>query len=101
MRKISLFILFSLLAANLFAHAGEVHTYMGTVKILQGSDAFMLKTAEGKELKVTTAKTTLYLHADGHPAKQSEVVVGRRVVVTMAKDGKTATRIKIGAMSKK
>ena len=101
MRKISLFILFSLLAANLFAHAGEVHTYMGTVTMLHGSNAFMMKTAEGKELTITTAKTTVYVHADGHPAKQSEVVVGMRVVVTMAKDAKTATHVKIGAMSKK
>lgn len=101
MRKISLFILFSLLAANLFAHAGEVHTYMGTVTMLHGSNTFMMKTSARKELTISTAKTTLYLHADGRPAKQSEVVVGRRVVVTMAKDGKTATRIKIGAMSKR
>ena len=100
MRKISLFIICSLLAANLFAHAGEVHTYMGTVTMLHGSNTFMMKTSEGKELTISTAKTTLYLHADGQPAKQSEVVAGRRIVVTMAKDGKTATRIKIGAMSK-
>lgn len=101
MRKISLFILFSLLAANLFAHAGEVHTYMGTVTMLHGNSVFMMKTSQGKEITVSTAKATVYMHADGHPGKQSEVVVGRRVAVTMAKDGKTATRIKIGAMEKK
>lgn len=101
MRRTSLFIvLLILISTNLFAHAGEVHTYMGTVTMLHGNGAFMMKTAEDKVLTVSTSKSTVYVHADGRVAKYSEVVTGRRVVVTMSKDGKTATRVKLGAMSR-
>jgi hypothetical protein len=73
---------------------------MGTVTVLQGDNAFMIKTTDGKVITVTTSPTTKYLHADDHAASRSEVVVGSRVVVKMNKDGKTADSVKIGSGKK-
>jgi hypothetical protein len=93
------FVLLFLVAASAFAHAGEVHTYMGTVTTLHGGE-FMMKTKEGKEITVETTKSTKFLHADNHPAKLSELAVGSRVVVRMSKDGKTAASVKMSAPKK-
>lgn len=78
-----------------FAHAGEVHQYMGTITTLNKDSSFMLKKTDGKEMHVQVAKTTKYLHADDHAGKASEVKVGTRVVVKMSKDGKTALSVKM------
>ncbi len=98
MRKLMAVSLFVLLAAgSAFAHAGHIHTYMGTVSMLHGGGGFMIKTTDGKSVRVETAKATSYVNAAGHAAKPSDVIVGSRVVVKMGLDGKTATSVKIGA----
>src|SRR5438034_7914918 len=44
MRKLMAVSLFVLLAAgSAFAHAGHIHTYMGTVSMLHGGGGFMIK----------------------------------------------------------
>jgi hypothetical protein len=102
MRK---FVLYSLLlvvvstvAVNAFGHAGEVHTHMGTITMLHEDGSFVMKKTDGKSMHVEVAKTTRYLHADGHAAKHAELAAGKRVVVTLSKDGRTATTIKLAAV---
>jgi hypothetical protein len=85
----------------LFAHAGHVHTYMGTVTMLHGEHAFMMKTTDGKDLTVETSPRTTWTHQDGHVAKRSDLAVGDRVVVKLTTDGKTAASVKMGAPKKK
>lgn len=97
MRKFILFSVLLVVALNAFGHAGEVHTYMGTVTAIHDDGSFMLKTTDGKTKHVQVSKTTTYLHADGKSAKRTELATGKRVVVTIAKDGKTATTIKLAA----
>jgi hypothetical protein len=96
---ISLFLVFTVSYA--FAHAGEVHTYMGTVTKLNGASGFTLKTADGKQITVQTSKSTTYWHANNQAAKWSEIVTGSRVVVKMSKDGKTAASVKMSPAKKK
>src|SRR5450759_1588694 len=83
---ISLFLLLAVTSA--FAHAGHVHTYMGSVTMLHGDNAFMMKTTDGKDLTIETSEKTSWLSSDNHAAKQSELAVGTRVVVKMSTDGK-------------
>ncbi|MEA2163524.1 MAG: hypothetical protein QOK37_1651 [Thermoanaerobaculia bacterium] len=92
---ISLFFLLAVTGA--FAHAGHLHTYMGSVTMLDGDNAFMMKTTDGKDLTVATSKSTSWLRADNRAAKQSELTVGARVVVKMSTDGKTAASVKMAA----
>ena len=100
MRKVILYSLLLLVALNAFGHAGEVHKYMGTITAVHDDGSFMLKKTDGKTMHVQVAKTTAYQHADGHTAKRGEVVTGKRVVVTIAKDGKTASLVKLAAAKK-
>ncbi len=97
MRKLILYSLLLLLALNAFGHAGEVHTYMGTVSALHDDGSFMLKKTDGNSMHVHVSRTTAYLHANGNAARPAELVAGKRVVVTIGKDGKTATTIKLAA----
>jgi hypothetical protein len=83
-----------------FAHAGEVHTYMGTVTKLEADGSFTMEKTDGKTITVLTSKATTYLHADNHAADASELKVGSRVVVKMSTDGKTATRVQMSAPPK-
>lgn len=99
-KTLSVMALIALAATSALAHAGHMHTYMGTVTMLHGSDAFMIKTSDGKDVTVRTSAKTTYLHAGDHPAKQSELAVGERVVVKMSLDGKTAATVKIGPAKK-
>jgi len=96
MRKLILPSLAVLIALNAFAHAGEVHTYMGTVTALDNDGSFTLNKTDGNPVHVEVATTTIYRHADGRPATRTDLEVGRRVVVTIAKDGKTAMVVKVG-----
>jgi hypothetical protein len=84
-----------------FAHAGHVHTYMGSITMLQGDGGFMMKTTDGKDLTVQTTPKTSWLRADGHAAKSNELIVGSRVVVRMSVDGKTAASVKMSPPAKK
>ncbi len=100
-RHLSRSIAFSvlLIAASAFAHAGHVHTYMGTVTMMQG-DSFTIKTTSGKDITVLMSPKTTYRHSDNHAAQRSELAVGMRVVVKMSTDGKTATSVKMSAPKK-
>ena len=89
-----------LTATSAFAHAGHVHTYMGTVTTLSGDSAFMLKTSDGKTVTVETSNATKFLHADGHAATKADLAEGMRVVVKMSTDGKTALSVKMSAPRK-
>ncbi len=81
-----------------FAHAGEEHTYLGTITKMNANGSFVMKLTNGKEHTVLVAKTTTYSHADGHAGQQSELKVGRRVSVKISKDGKTAKAVKFSAV---
>jgi cytolysin (calcineurin-like family phosphatase) len=100
-RLIALTALLFLTSTAAFAHAGHVHTYMGTVTTLHANSGFTMKTTDGQDLTIATTPTTSWLHADGHAAKQSELAVGSRVVVKMNIDAKTAASVKLSAPAKK
>jgi hypothetical protein len=100
MRKLILVSLLLLAATAAFGHAGEVHTYMGTITMLHDDGSFMLKKTDGKTIHVEVSKTTAYLHSTGTKATRSELKAGKRVVVTMSKDGKTATKIKLAVVKR-
>lgn len=100
MRKFILLSLLLLVALNAFGHAGEVHTYMGTVTALHDDGSFMLKKTDGKTMHVEVSASTAYLHASGKAATRAELAAGKRVVVTISTDGKTATTIKLAAAKK-
>lgn len=85
-----------LVTLHAFGHAGEVHTYMGTVTAVQDDGSFMLHKTDGKTMDVAVSKNTVYLRADGKAATRAELVAGKRVVVTISRDGRTATTIKLG-----
>ena len=91
---------FVLFAAVAFAHGGHAHKYSGTVTMVHGSDEFMIKTTDNKDVTVKTTSKTKYLHSDNHAAKRSELGAGTRVVVTMSTDGKTAATVKMSAAKK-
>jgi len=97
MKKTLAVFLLLLVATMAFGHAGEVHSYMGTVTTMHDDGSFMLKKTDGKTMHAQVAKTTTYLHADGSAANASEMKVGTRVVVKVAKDGKTALSVKMAA----
>jgi hypothetical protein len=79
-----------LIAAAALAHAGHAHTYMGTVTMLHDDGSFMMKTTDGKDVTIATSSQTTY-----DPARAS-LAVGKRVVVKMTLDGKTAASVKLG-----
>jgi hypothetical protein len=102
MKKLVAASLFLLLAVtSAFAHAGHIHTYMGSVTMLHDDNTFMMKTTDGKDHTIQTSPKTKWLHSDNHAAKSSELAVGQRVVVKMMVDGKTADTVKMGAPAKK
>jgi len=97
MRKFILSSLLLLFALNAFGHAGEVHTYMGTVTALHDDGSFMLEKTDGKTMHVRVSDKTSYLRANGKAATRADLTAGKRVVATISKDGKTASTIKIAA----
>lgn len=102
MKRIALLTLLFLFTTTIaFAHAGEEHTYLGTVTKVNADGSFDIKMTNGKDRTVLVSKNTKYIHADGHTGKRSEVVVGKRVSVRISKDGKTALNVKFRAPEKK
>ncbi|HEX2834955.1 MAG TPA: DUF5666 domain-containing protein [Thermoanaerobaculia bacterium] len=97
MRKWIAVLAFLVLALNAFGHAGEVHKYMGTVTALHDDGSFLLKKTDGTTITIAVTSATAYRHADGAAATRAELAAGKRVVVTIAKDGRTATEIKLAA----
>lgn len=100
MRKIFLAALLLLVAANAFAHAGEVHKYMGTVTAVHDDGSFMLQKTDGTTMHVAVSKATAYRHANGSAATAAELTVGRRVVATISTDGKTASEVKLAPVKR-
>ena len=94
MKKLIAFALF-FVAVSAFAHAGHMHTYMGTVTMLHGSSGFMIKTTDNHDVTIQTTAATTFTDADNHPAAVTDVAVGKRVVVKMNVDGKTAASVKL------
>jgi hypothetical protein len=80
---------------TLFGHAGEVHSYMGTITAAGNDGAYTMKTTRGEAVDFVTAPTTRYRFADNSAAKESDLRPGVRAVVEISKDGRTATSIKI------
>lgn len=101
MRRLILYPLFLLVALNAFGHAGEVHKYMGAVTALHDDGSFMLKKTDGTTMHVEVSKGTTFQHADGRVASRDELTTGRRVVVTISTDGKTASEIRLAGAKKK
>jgi hypothetical protein len=100
-KRFAISLLLLLAVTSAFAHAGHVHTYMGTVTMLHGEDSFMMKTTDGKDLTIVTSPKTTWLHADNHPAQKSDLAAGQRVVVKMMTDGKTAATVTMSAPATK
>ena len=95
MRKIAFFSLVLLfVVVNAFGHAGEVHTYMGSISTMHGDGSFMLDGTDGETHHVVVARSTVFRNADGSPASATDLAVGKRVVATISTDGKTASMIK-------
>lgn len=98
MKRIAILSLLFLFTATLaFAHAGEEHTYLGTITKIHKDGSFVMKMTNGKDRTVLVSETTTYTHADGHEGKREELVVGKRVSVKISKDGKTALTVKFFA----
>jgi len=97
MKKIAAVSLLLLLATATvaFGHAGEVHSYMGTITTVNEDGSFQLKKTDGQAIDVLVGKATTYLHADGRAASASDVKTGLRVVVKISTDGKTALSVKM------
>ena len=96
MKRIVVFTLLFLLTATLaFAHAGEVHTYLGTIKQINTDGSFVITMANGKDRTVLVSESTAYAHANGDKATHTELAVGQRVSTKISKDGKTALRVKL------
>lgn len=102
MKRVAILTLLFLFTATIaFAHAGEEHTYLGTVIKLNADGSFVIKGTNGKEHPVLVSKNTTYTHTDGHKGKRAELGVGKRVSVWMSKDGRTALNVKFSAPEKK
>jgi hypothetical protein len=90
--------LLTLFTATLLAHAGEVHTYLGTVKSLAGNE-MVITDRDGKEHSVTLTDGTKYWRGSSS-ASRSDLATGLRVSVEIGVDGKSATTVKLGAKPK-
>ena len=94
-KRIAILTLLVLFTATIaFGHAGEEHTYLGTITSINKDGSFVMKMTNGKERTVLVAKSTTYTHSDGDKAKHSELAVGLRVSTKISKDGKTAFNVK-------
>lgn len=98
MKRIAILSFLFLFTATLaFAHAGEEHTYLGTITKINADGSFVIKMTNGKDRTVLVSESTTYTHADGHEGRHAELVVGKRVSVKISKDGKTALTVKFSA----
>lgn len=87
-----------LLAPSLVsAHTHKV--VMGTVKSVDAT-RIELTQKDGKALSIPLAKSTLYMRGK-EKVGADQVVVGMRIVVTLAEDDTTAEKVKLGPASKK
>lgn len=94
-KRVAILSLSLLFAATLvFAHAGEEHTYLGTITTLHADGSFVMKMTNGKARTVLVSKATTYTQLDGNKGNRSELAVGQRVSAKISKDGKTALDVK-------
>lgn len=101
MKRVAVLTLLFLFTATIaFAHAGEEHTYLGTITKINADGSFVMDMTNGKERTVLVSNTTTYTHADGQKAEPSELAVGKRVSAKISKDGKTALNVKLNAARK-
>lgn len=101
MKRLIVFSLLLLLTATVaFAHAGEVHTYLGTITKINEDGSFVMETTTGKTRTVLVSPTTTYTHTDGHKGTHSELAVGKKVSAKISKDGKTALSVKLNVPKK-
>lgn len=101
MKRITCFALLFLFTATMaFAHAGEVHTYLGTITKINADGSFVMNMTNGKDRTVLVSSSTTYSSADGQPASASDLEVGRRVSAKISKDGKTALNVKLSVARK-
>ena len=97
-KRISMFSLLVLFTSTLvFAHAGEVHTYLGTITEVNADGSFVMKMTNGQDRTVLVSKDTRYAYADGRGASSSDLAAGKRVAAKISKDGKTALSVKLAA----
>ena len=99
-RTVTLSLLFLFAATMAFGHAGEVHTYLGTITSVNTDGSFVMKMTSGKDRTVLVSKATTYTRADGGQGQHSDLVVGRRIAAKISEDGKTALNVKLGARGK-
>lgn len=83
------------LSTSLLGHAGEVHSYMGTITAAGENGAYTMKTTKGASVEFVTSPSTRIRFADNASASAADLRAGARVVVEISKDGRTATSIKI------
>ena len=95
MRRLLAVSLFFLAAVSAFGHAGEVHKYMGTISAVHNDGSFVIQKKDGASLNVAVSASTKYVFANGGPATKAEIAAGKRVVVTISKDGRTADEVKL------
>lgn len=95
-RRIAITLALFLAATAAFAHAGHEHVYMGTITMVHDDGSFMIKMEKGETSHIVLSDQTVFLHADGTPAKRSELAVDKRVVVKMDKSGTAALSVKLG-----
>ncbi len=94
MRRIVVGLAVMMVAAVALAHAGHIHNFLGTVKSIADT-RLVITTPDAKAVTFVLNATTSFTR-DGKPAPRAEVVVGQRVAVHVADDGKTATWVKLG-----
>jgi translation initiation factor IF-1 len=95
-RKILAFLLVAVIATGAaFAHDPKSQQLLGTVKELH-ENHLMVQTPDGHEVTVQLTETTQY-EKDKKAATRSALVAGVRVSIQLAKDNKTAAKVKIGA----
>ena len=58
---VALSLLLLLVNATAFAHAGHMHTDMGTVTMLHGAGEFMMKTTAGQDMTIKTTDQTTFI----------------------------------------
>ena len=100
MNRASFFVLTSallLVPSLVSAHTHKV--VMGTVKSVDAA-RIELALKDGKVLSIPLAKATLFIRGKDKVGAD-QVLVGMRIVVTLAEDDTTAEKVKLGPASKK
>ncbi|HSP15660.1 MAG TPA: hypothetical protein VLV78_12990 [Thermoanaerobaculia bacterium] len=92
MSKLAAFAVVALTAVSVFAHAGHVHNYLGTVKVVDASHLEIV-TTDSKTVDVAINESTKFLRYNGEPARKADLKPGVRVSLYVSEDGKTATKI--------